>query len=821
MSRQREVLRASSREAKKSGSRRGVGSSSEDGQAQPERPRPHTCTYCQKTFIRTEHLIRHVASHENRKPFKCHPCGASFGRTDVLRRHQKKCPGKPAQNPSPRLEHGENRNAADCAVQNSTGNEPQGASGDILMTETNCRTDDQDNERMMGYVVENTDGLQSHADVLDALNLTASRPSGSSGDSIIVVHQSGDEATPESELSTPQSSEDQDSTTSKAPRLPNPNTIATDHVEARTQSDQAAALESIESTIAKNNPRSGTEHTNLDDFLMFGDSFVPGLNPGDIDIGSVTDLLFDFNPNDMMLPVPLPKDICILSDSSRHAAPDSSFCNGPENLPQYQNFRYTPRTIRCSDDDVSAVSNAFAKTHVITATSDSVHLSLSQISRWINAYFDYFDIHTPIVHQPTFMLSTTPASLLLGMLAIGGCIVSERGPASKAYEASCHLLAQYEQDLLQSSFSELWPIQTALLCIQFGAFSDNPRYARQAQRQFSLVTDVGGFLILGEALSDTTILFRLASWTCILNAAISLLDQESTCIAAPQVTAEMIVPSNDSLWRAPSAEAWAQNKEWQSYRPVNLVETSRRVFIGEFPTVTISSFGLLTLIGALVANICARERYSPEMAPILDREYCTKMERSLQGWENLWRSHPHAEHVTDRRNDPLMADCLDLLSSAYHHLYMGQELQILKRIAKEPGCHLQAPSLPTNTKFLVVIKYATTAWLADTKTGIAHMQRKAALEFGGLGPMAAYETALIILWWLSLRQNLTSPNPGYTPVDEKEGLENINQIFKDIVQELDEQGIPGDGDSSDMASRALFHYQVMLEQWVWPSTLDA
>lgn len=224
-----------------------------------------------------------------------------------------------------------------------------------------------------------------------------------------------------------------------------------------------------------------------------------------------------------------------------------------------------------------------------------------------------------------------------------------------------------------------------------------------------------------------------------MNAAISLLDPESTCVAAPQVTAEMIVPSNNSLWRAPSAEEWAHNKEWQAYKPVNLVETSRRVFTGEFPAVSISSFGLLTLIGALVANICARERYSPEMAPILDNEYCARMERSLHAWETLWRSHPHAEGTQGMRSDPLMTECLCLLSSAYHHLYMGQELQILKRIAKEPECHLSIPNLPTNKKVLSVIKYAATSWLADTMTGIGHRQRKAACEFGGLGPMSAYE----------------------------------------------------------------------------------
>ncbi|KAK1489582.1 hypothetical protein CABS01_12733 [Colletotrichum abscissum] len=662
---------------------------------------------------------------------------------------------------------------------------------------------------------------------ISTANLAVPQCGGSSDDSI-VVRQSGDEDTAEPDLSSPQSNVDQSATISKAD-LALDITIAAQQVDETGRLSQEASLENTESTTSENNPGSGAQHVNLSDFLVLGDSFISEIHPDDFDLRGVTDLMFDFNTNTIISPPSA--ETCILLDPSRRVRPVSLFFDAPESLPQYQSSYDTPHLFSCSDDDAIAVNNAFARAKGTTiSTSDSICLSRNQISRWINAYFEHFDIHTPIVHRPTFILSTTPASLLLGMLAIGGCIVSEHGPASKAYEASCHLLAQYEQDLLQSSISDLWPIQTALLCIQFGAFSANPRYARQAQRQFSLVTDLlRAVEVQVRGVQSTQdpdwkdwvfieTLSRLASWTCILNAAISLLDPESTCVAAPQVTAEMIVPSNDSLWRAPSAEEWAHNKEWQAYKPVNLVETSRRVFTGEYPAVAMSSFGLLTLIGALVANICARERYSPEMAPILDREYCAKIERSLQAWETLWRSHPHAGGSQNMKSDPKMTDCLCLLNSAYHHLYMGQELQILKRIAKEPQCHLAVPNFPTERKVLVVIKYAMTSWLADTVTGIAHRQRKAAFEFGGLGPMVAYETALIISWWLSLRQSLPSPPSVSVLEGERESLEAIGHLFQDILKELDEQCITSDGDLSDLRSRALFHYQVLLGQWVWPYT---
>ncbi|UQC90736.1 uncharacterized protein CLUP02_16266 [Colletotrichum lupini] len=329
--------------------------------------------------------------------------------------------------------------------------------------------------------------IDSQTDEISTANLGVPQCGGFSDDSI-VVRQSGDEDTAESELSSPQSNVDQSATIGKAD-LALDTTIAAQQVDETGRLSQEASLENTESTTSENNPGSGAQHVNLSDFLVLGDSFISEIHPDDFDLRGVTDLMFDFNTNTIISPPSA--ETCILLDPSRRVRPVSLFFDAPESLPQYQSSYDTPHLFSCSDDDAIAVNNAFSKAKGTTiSTSDSICLSRNQISRWINAYFEHFDIHTPIVHRPTFILSTTPASLLLGMLAIGGCILSEHGPASKAYEASCHLLAQYEQDLLQSSISDLWPIQTALLCIQFGAFSANPWYARQAQRQFSLVTDL-------------------------------------------------------------------------------------------------------------------------------------------------------------------------------------------------------------------------------------------------------------------------------------------------------------------------------------------
>ncbi|KAF3402037.1 hypothetical protein F1880_009967 [Penicillium rolfsii] len=50
---------------------------------------PYLCTNlnCGKSFLRKEHLNRHLVIHTNSRPHKCFICGRSFARSDILNRH--------------------------------------------------------------------------------------------------------------------------------------------------------------------------------------------------------------------------------------------------------------------------------------------------------------------------------------------------------------------------------------------------------------------------------------------------------------------------------------------------------------------------------------------------------------------------------------------------------------------------------------------------------------------------------------------------------------------------------------------------------------
>ncbi|KAJ5690719.1 hypothetical protein N7462_005111 [Penicillium macrosclerotiorum] len=83
-----------------------------------DKPRPHICTTCSRSFARLEHLKRHERSHTKEKPFECPDCQRCFARRDLLLRHQQKLHMTTTPSSRPRNGRRESTGAAGSAAPN-------------------------------------------------------------------------------------------------------------------------------------------------------------------------------------------------------------------------------------------------------------------------------------------------------------------------------------------------------------------------------------------------------------------------------------------------------------------------------------------------------------------------------------------------------------------------------------------------------------------------------------------------------------------------------------------------------------------------------
>ncbi|KAK5167604.1 uncharacterized protein LTR77_007303 [Saxophila tyrrhenica] len=91
----------SGRPQSKAGAGQNGGANGQFPPPKTDKPRPHICNTCGRSFARLEHLKRHERSHTKEKPFECAECTRCFARRDLLLRHQQKLhlTGTPSSKP--------------------------------------------------------------------------------------------------------------------------------------------------------------------------------------------------------------------------------------------------------------------------------------------------------------------------------------------------------------------------------------------------------------------------------------------------------------------------------------------------------------------------------------------------------------------------------------------------------------------------------------------------------------------------------------------------------------------------------------------------
>jgi hypothetical protein len=203
---------------------------------------------------------------------------------------------------------------------------------------------------------------------------------------------------------------------------------------------------------------------------------------------------------------------------------------------------------------------------------------------------------------------------------------------------------------------------------------------------------------------------------------------------------DLPMPADNHLWYATSSQDWDMKGGPHAHATkTSLWYVVKTVLLGQRLSIHTSSFGLLAIISTILIYISNYERVSFGVFQGYDNDFKERMERSITAWEHVWRLHPGAEQVSSLHGDQLLADCFAVLGSACYHLYLGPELQALKKIANEPNSSASLPPYKPTSFVIKAVKYAVNSWLVRAKLGVLHLKRTAALSHGGHVTVTAYE----------------------------------------------------------------------------------
>ncbi|KAF7544652.1 hypothetical protein G7Z17_g9779 [Cylindrodendrum hubeiense] len=721
------------------------------------------CSLVQSTFVAIVSRVRFIdpltgaladpgalTSDENRKPNVCRACGSRFGRSDVLRRHTKKCV------------------------------EYQGLAQGVHHTSYESEQGGPQRRQGTWQVAAPAEGLDTMGQIFDS-------PRSGNG---LLPPETGAEA--EQPLMGPSS---------------------------------MAALPETPSVPTAMQELLGTGDFDdlgfLEDFLLPDTSMIPG---------NIASMAYE---DECMPGLPSWDNIGLGSHPSRVTLPtfQTTVSNVRGKLSEPSYFQ----VLSTNNYEVEE----FRKQLYCTCPHDLLRSfrfpSRSRIVRCIVAYFDHFDPHTPIIQHAKFSLCGTHPALVLIILAIGAMYLSEYDFSVPAYKVACSLLEAYtieERKQTPSQF-EFAPLQAMLLCVQFSTFSGEEMYSRTSERQFSVVCEAlkNGLDTLKaerskadqnwDQWSFVETFSRLATWTCTLSA-ILLANDPTSSYMAPYQLREVPLPFGEELWRAQSATQWAVAAERVKFHgDSNLSDVAEALLRGGPIPENLSSFALLSLAGWALTYICTQERLAMSLGPVdlFNSDFRAKMERVLSEWAMYTLRRMRADRVIYRGNDPLFTDCFPLLASSYYHLYLGEELRALKeKAAKDdalPAGVKGANHLPPITSLRLAHKgilYAANSWFVRAKLGMGHFKDTAAINYGGHYLMTAYETALILSWWLSLNN---SPEHQDSKGDYAAVMRSIGEILSEAFAEVEDQGIPC-GDAASRALGPLLFAQRCMSQSVYP-----
>ncbi|EXJ66708.1 uncharacterized protein A1O5_10379 [Cladophialophora psammophila CBS 110553] len=317
---------------------------------------------------------------ENRKSFGCQACGTTFVRADVLQRHLKKCAGNlnrdavekgiPAVSDGITASLRQETMAGDQATQPVPTVEHDTPPDSFILCYSERQLDHGTEVRQQAQHQQPTPGVQRHP-------LGQGQPD---SDQVMLCNTIATQL--EATISQPVTA------------FPNPLYFGSGNF----------INQPLDAIVSQENGLASLPNFNPSDFTFLEDALLPEFSFDALGLSPAIELLSEVPETGRGFSIATE----ILSSRTRHVTPTPSPNDAPEARPEYQAANYAFRAIRCSEEDAATVQRAFVKANALATDLQASIPTRSRISRWLNAYFEYFDPHTPIVHRPTFVISTTP-----------------------------------------------------------------------------------------------------------------------------------------------------------------------------------------------------------------------------------------------------------------------------------------------------------------------------------------------------------------------------------------------------------------------------
>ncbi|UPL02845.1 hypothetical protein LCI18_013779 [Fusarium solani-melongenae] len=425
--------------------------------------------------------------------------------------------------------------------------------------------------------------------------------------------------------------------------------------------------------------------------------------------------------------------------------------------------------------------------------SDMHFPSRPAMTRFVKAYFTHMAPYVPLVHRPTFDISSISPLLLLEIMACGAVYSNEMKVAMTMHRNVLKYLLIREFtsicDDTRTEF-ELWRLQTLLLATYFGIFSGDSNFAKRARFTFYYSIELAEAGIKKLAIptpeSQTTWIYQEALSRCISCTIIIASGYFSTSVNQP-----LRIPYLDSKYPLPgSTPQWSRVEASEdTVNPyISNSEIMADIMHGNKPPSNLSEYAFLAVVCNIRCRICSFEAFSISCHTSLRSTFIETMDAAMNTLNQV-RSQMNYEH-----SNPLHRHTNSALNSAHLHLYTSHELSGMKRLLRNPDVLRDPQELsslfdrPCSPQLKRGLICAAKTLQLDLDTGVEYLRITAPLRFDPLEIHALCESGLLLFWYLMSKK--TNPRTFELHQDISDMVQEVLSEVKDLKDESRVASLP-------------------------------